>query len=105
TVKSGGATLARAEFEYEIPVADARQMLGYCGNARVEKLRHWLELGGGEWIVDEFRGWHEGLVLAEVELDSPTATFERPAWLGDEVTGDPRYYNSRLAALPAGGEI
>ena len=53
-------------------------------------------------MVDEFRGRHDGLMLAEVELDSPTAAFERPAWLGDEVTGDPQYYNSSLAALPSG---
>ncbi len=105
TVKAGGSALARAEFEYEVPVADARQLLGYCRGAQIEKLRHTLDLEGGEWVVDEFRGRHDGLILAEVELDSPTAGFERPAWLGDEVTGDPQYYNSSLAALPSGGEI
>jgi CYTH domain-containing protein len=105
TIKSGGSALARAEFEYEVPVADARQMLGYCRGAQIEKVRHSLELGGGDWVVDEFRGRHDGLILAEVELDSPTAALDKPDWLGDEVTGDPQYYNSSLAALPSGGEI
>jgi adenylate cyclase len=102
TIKAGGSALARAEFEYEVPVADAKQLLGYCRGAQIEKVRHTLELAGGEWVVDEFRGRHDGLLLAEIELDSPTAAFERPAWLGDEVTGDPQYYNSSLAALPSG---
>lgn len=105
TIKSGGSALARAEFEYEIPVADAKQMLGYCRGAQIEKVRHSLELDGGDWVVDEFRGRHDGLILAEVELDSPTAKLDKPHWLGDEVTGDPQYYNSSLAALPSGGEI
>jgi len=105
TIKSGGSALARAEFEYEIPVADAKQMLGYCRGAQIEKLRHSLELGGGDWVVDEFRGRHDGLILAEVEIDSPTASLDKPGWLGDEVTGDPQYYNSSLSALPSGGEV
>lgn len=105
TIKSGGSALARAEFEYEVPVADAKQMLGYCRGAQIEKVRHSLDLDGGDWVVDEFRGRHDGLILAEVELDSPTAKLDKPQWLGDEVTGDPQYYNSSLSALPSGGEI
>jgi CYTH domain-containing protein len=105
TIKAGGSALARAEFEYEVPVADARQLLGYCRGAQIEKVRHTLDIGSGEWVVDEFRGRHDGLILAEIELESPTAGFDRPPWLGDEVTGDPQYYNSSLAALPSGGEI
>lgn len=105
TIKSGGSALARAEFEYEIPVADARQMLGYCRGAQIEKVRHTLDLPGGNWVIDEFRGRHDGLILAEVEIESPMSEFERPAWLGDEVTGDPQYYNSSLAALPSGGQV
>ena len=80
-------------------------MLGYCRGAQIEKVRHSLELEGGDWVVDEFRGRHDGLVLAEVELESPNAKLDKPGWLGDEVTGDPQYYNSSLAALPSGGEI
>lgn len=104
TIKSGGSALARAEFEYEIPIKDARQMLGYSRGAQIEKVRHSLELSGGDWVVDEFQGRHSGLLIAEVELQSPTGALELPDWLGDEVTGDPQYYNSSLAML-VGGEI
>lgn len=104
TIKSGGSALARAEFEYEIPIADARQMLGYVRGAQIEKTRYALDLPGGDWVVDEFQGRHAGLMIAEVELESPTGKLELPDWLGDEVTGDPQYYNSSLAML-VGGEI
>lgn len=104
TIKSGGSALARAEFEYEVPIADARQMLGYVRGAQIEKLRHSLDLPGGDWVVDEFQGRHAGLLIAEVELESPTGKLDLPDWLGDEVTGDPQYYNSSLAML-VGGEI
>jgi adenylate cyclase len=104
TIKSGGSALARAEFEYEIPVADARQMLGYSRGAQIAKIRHSLDLPGGDWVIDEFQGRHAGLMIAEVELQSPNGALELPDWLGDEVTGDPQYYNSSLAML-VGGEI
>ena len=91
TIKSGGSALARAEFEYEVPIADARQMLGYIRGAQIEKLRHSLDLPGGDWVVDEFQGRHAGLLIAEVELESPTGKLDLPDWLGDEVTGDPQY--------------
>ena len=104
TIKSGGSALARAEFEYEIPVTDARQMLGYSRGAQIEKIRHSLDLPGGDWVIDEFQGRHTGLMIAEVELQSPTGTLDLPDWIGDEVTGDPQYYNSSLAML-VGGEI
>jgi CYTH domain-containing protein len=104
TIKSGGSALARAEFEYEVPIADARQMLGYIRGAQIEKLRHGLDLPGGDWVVDEFQGRHAGLLIAEVELETPTGQLDLPDWLGDEVTGDPQYYNSSLAML-VGGEI
>ncbi len=104
TVKSGGSALARAEFEYEIPVSDARQLLALC-SARLDKTRHTLDLAGGDWVVDEFEGRHEGLAIAEVELRSTTDELDLPDWLGDEVTGDPQYYNSSLAMLAGDGEI
>ena len=104
TIKSGGSALARAEFEYEIPVTDARQMLGYSRGAQIEKVRYSLDLPGGDWVVDEFQGRHAGLLIAEVELETPTGKLDLPDWLGDEVTGDPQYYNSSLAML-VGGEI
>ena len=104
TIKSGGSTLTRAEFEYEVPIADALQLLELTRGARIEKLRHILDLPGGDWVLDEFHGRHAGLMLVEVELESPTAPLDLPGWLGLEVTGDPRYYNSSLA-MPVDGEI
>ena len=85
--RNGGADAARrAEFEYEIPVADARAMLALCEPGLCEKV--------------VFHGKNEGLVVAEVELGSEDEMFERPSWLGEEVTGDKRYYNSCLAQNP-----
>ncbi|WP_055049344.1 CYTH domain-containing protein [Devosia sp. A16] len=104
TIKSGGSALARAEFEYEVPITDARQLLALSRGAQIDKTRHSLDLPGGDWVVDEFHGRHEGLRIAEVELESPTGKLDLPDWLGDEVTGDPQYYNSSLALL-VGGEI
>jgi adenylate cyclase len=105
TIKSGGSKLERAEFEYEVPIADARELLDLCPGRQVEKHRHHLDLPGGDWVVDEFDGCHAGLIVLEVELPRSDAEIERPHWLGEEVTGNPAYYNSTLAALPPGGEI
>jgi adenylate cyclase len=65
TIKSGSSGLARAEFEYEIPVKDAREMLALCRGAEIEKVRHTLHLGGVDWVVDEYRGRNQGLIIAE----------------------------------------
>ena len=105
TIKSGGAVLERAEFEYEIPIEDARDLLLRCPGRLIEKRRHHLDLPGGEWVVDEFAGHHAGLVLLEVELPSAGTTPQLPDWLGEEVTGRAEYYNSTLSALSVGGEI
>lgn len=105
TIKSGGAVIDRAEFEYEIPIEDARELLLRCPGRLIEKRRHHLDLPGGEWVVDEFAGRHQGLILLEVELPQADAAIELPDWLGVEVTGKAEYYNSTLAALPPGGEI
>jgi adenylate cyclase len=105
TIKSGGSKLERAEFEYEVPIADALELLDLCPGRQVEKHRHHLDLPGGEWVVDEFDGRHAGLIVLEVELPQIDTTIERPSWLGEEVTGNPAYYNSSLASLPQGGEI
>lgn len=104
TIKGGGSALARAEFEYEVPIADARQIVGLSRGGRIEKTRHLLDLPGGEWVVDEFGGRNAGLMLAEVELETANGALSLPDWLGEEVTGDARYYNSSLAML-VGGEI
>lgn len=93
-----GAT--RAEFEYPIPVADARALLQLCDGAGIDKIRHLLAAGDVTWEVDEFLGDNAGLVVAEVELHSEAQAFERPEWLANEVTSDPRYYNASLAANP-----
>lgn len=97
TVKGRNAGAVRHEWEYEIPVADAREMLALCTGTVVK--RRWYVPGadGYTWEVDEFGGRHAGLVVAEIELPAADAPFERPAFVAAEVTGDPRYYNSQLA--------
>ena len=100
TVKSVREGVTRAEFEYEIPVADAEQMLKLSDGPVVEKNRHVIERDGLKWEVDEFLGENAGLVMAEIELTSEDQPLSRPAWLGREVTDDNRYYNSNLAAHP-----
>ena len=100
TVKGASAGATRAEFEYPIPVADARELLALCDGPLVRKLRRRIAHAGAAWEVDEFQGDNAGLVVAEIELPSEDAPFERPAWLGAEVTHDPRYFNSNLAAMP-----
>jgi adenylate cyclase len=97
TVK-GGAGLVRAEYEYEIPLDEAVEMLDrLCHPPLIEKRRHVLDLDGIEWVVDEFGGALSGLVLAEVELDSAEQQVDLPGWVGREVTDDPRYLNASLA--------
>ena len=100
--KNGGADAARrAEFEYEIPVADARVMLALAEPGVIEKVRHVEPAADGHaWEIDVFHGANEGLLVAEVELGAEDEPFARPAWLGAEVTGDARYYNSSLAKHP-----
>lgn len=101
TIKSGGRGLVRKEFEYPIPMDDARQMLDeLCEPALVEKLRYRVNWCGKVWEVDEFSGKNAGLVVAEIELSDPEETFERPPWLGLEVSEDRRYLNANLAKQP-----
>ena len=101
TVKGRSRGPARAEFEYAIPAADADAMLDTLAlRPIVEKTRHVVEAGGRRWEIDVFGGVNEGLVVAEVELDSADATLEIPAWAGAEVTDDPRYFNANLVAHP-----
>jgi adenylate cyclase len=100
TVKGITKGASRAEFEYEIPVADARLLLDMCVGAVVHKVRHVLTYRDKTWEVDEFSGENAPLVMAEIELQDEAEPFERPPWLGEEVTSDPRYYNANLAAIP-----
>lgn len=100
TIKGATSGLTRSEFEYEIPVDDAKAMLLLCGGAVVEKRRFFVEHGGMTWEVDVFAGANDGLVMAEIELDSEDQRFGLPVWIGKEVSGDPRYYNAQLARHP-----
>ncbi len=101
TVKGECHGVTRTEFEYEIPVADARTMLEtLCGGPVVEKTRWVLRHEGFTWEVDEFHGENEGLVVAEVELPTAGTRPALPAWVREEVSSDPRYRNSNLAKNP-----
>ena len=100
TIKGRGEGITRPEFEYEIPAADAAPLLALCHGRVVEKTRHLVSAGERMWEIDEFLAENSGLVVAEIELPEEGATFARPAWLGAEVTRDPRYLNSSLAVHP-----
>ena len=101
TIKGKAVGMVRAEFEYPIPVADAKQMLDrLCRSVIIDKVRHTIRRDDLEWVVDEFSGDNHGLVIAEVELRDPSQEIERPTWLGAEVTEDHRYDNSELAVKP-----
>nr|WP_316639116.1 CYTH domain-containing protein [uncultured Roseateles sp.] len=100
TVKGLTQGATRAEFEYEIPVADAEPLLKLCEGPLVEKIRRVIVHSGSTWEVDEFLGDNAGLVVAEIELQSEDQVFAKPGWLGREVTDDPKYCNSSLASHP-----
>jgi len=103
TIKGKAKGIARDEFEYEIPRVDGEAMLaGLCSGAIVEKIRHEVPHGAHVWEVDVFEGANRGLVVAEVELADEDESFLRPEWLGEEVSGDARYYNVSLARHPYG---
>ena len=95
--KSNETGLSRFEWEKEIPLADAKALLLLCEKGIIEKNRYEVPVGKHLFEVDEFFGENEGLLLAEVELQSESEFFEKPHWLGDEVTQDQRYYNSYLS--------
>jgi adenylate cyclase len=90
----------RQEFDYPIPLEDARALLALCVGGVIDKRRHLVLHAGHEWEIDEFLGDNAGLVVAEIELDSADETFARPGWLGVEATDAPRYYNLALASRP-----
>lgn len=101
TIKGITAGATRAEYEYPIPVAHAREMLDdLCLRPLIEKWRYRVGYGGLVWEVDEFYGDNAGLIVAEVELKSAQQVFDRPPWAGEEVTDDPRYYNANLVNHP-----
>ncbi len=98
--KTNESGLSRFEWEKEIPVAEAKELLQLCEKGVIEKTRYEIQVGQHIFEVDVFHGENEGLIIAEVELESETTHFEKPLWLGQEVTQDPRYYNSYLSQHP-----
>ena len=99
-IKSREAGPSRQEFEYEIPLADARALLALCVGGKIDKHRHYVQCAGHLWEIDEFHGDNAGLVVAEIELGSVDECFARPDWLGVEATHAQRYYNLALASRP-----
>lgn len=100
-IKSATIGTHRLEFEYEIPIGDARQIMSeLCNKPLIEKTRHYVRHDGDLWEIDEFEGENRGLIVAEIELDAVGQAFAKPAWLGREVTDDLRYYNNNLARHP-----
>ena len=101
TIKGKTVGATRSEFEYPVPEQDARQMLDeLCGAGVIDKTRYRLPQGALCWEIDVFHGDNDGLIVAEIELPSEDTPFDKPDWLGEEVTGDPRYYNSALSSTP-----
>ena len=100
TIKGLTSGASRVEFEYEIPLADGQQLLTLCDGPVIEKYRRKIPYAGMLWEVDEFLGENQGLVVAEIELESEAQVFTKPDWVGEEVTQDARYYNSNLSINP-----
>ncbi|HNY11174.1 MAG TPA: CYTH domain-containing protein, partial [Candidatus Wallbacteria bacterium] len=101
TVKGITAGATRAEYEYEIPAAEADEMLAnLCEKPLVEKNRYKIKQESLTWEIDEFLGDNLGLIVVEIELKDEAQEFEKPSWIGQEVTGDPKYFNSSLAKNP-----
>lgn len=97
TVKSRNIGAVRHEWEYEVPLADAEDMARIAPGGNIDKTRYIVPFKGHNWEVDVFHGALSGLIVAEIELDDTDQTFERPPFIGNEVTGNPSYYNSVLA--------
>ena len=100
-IKSATIGTQRNEYEYEIPLEDANEIIDLlCRKPLIEKTRHFISLGKHVWEIDEFRGVNNGLIVAEIELSSAGESFEKPCWLGTEVTHDLQYYNNNLSICP-----
>ena len=101
TIKGKTKGITRSEYEYTIPVTDAVSMLDtLCSGPEIEKMRYRIPHAGKVWEVDEFLGDNAGLIVAEIELDSEDQKIKLPEWIGEEVSEDPRYYNSNLTRHP-----
>jgi adenylate cyclase len=99
-IKGRSVGITRVEFEYPIPLPDAETLLRLCLPSVIDKTRFLVPFGGHDWEIDVFHGENEGLVVAEVELADESVSPEIPLWIGAEVSSDPRYFNSSLAAHP-----
>ena len=100
TIKGASTGISRLEFEYAIPASDALEMLRLCSIPVITKYRTKIAYEGKIWEVDEFEGENKGLIMAEIELTSEDESFGIPPWIGKEVTGDLRYFNSQLSINP-----
>ena len=102
TIKGKGnhSGMSRFEWEKEIPVAEAKALLDLCESGVISKMRFEVKVGQHVFEVDEFYGENSGLIIAEVELGSETESFEKPSWIGEEVTNDERFYNAFLSQNP-----
>ncbi len=96
TLKGKTEGISRSEFEYAIPMSDAKAMIKQFSEKLIEKNRYEIKVGNHLWEVDEFHGKLNGLLLAEIELSNENETFELPNWVGEEVSEDPNYYNANL---------
>lgn len=100
TIKGPVSGITRDEFEYQIPLEDARKMIPLCDGEIIQKTRYRIPFSNHVWEIDEFHGANQGLLVAEVEMRDPHEIVTLPSWVGAEVTGDPRYYNSALVSKP-----
>ncbi|MDR1116521.1 MAG: CYTH domain-containing protein [Tannerella sp.] len=103
TIKSASNERGWSRYEFDHPIApdEAGELMKLCLPGRIDKVRYYVQAGDSHtWEVDVFHGENEGLVVAEIELESEDDAFELPSWIGEEVSGDPRYYNSMLALHP-----
>lgn len=97
---SNQSGMSRFEWEKEIPISEAEKLVLLCEKGIIDKTRFEIKVGNHIYEVDVFYGENEGLIIAEIELESETELFEKPTWLGDEVTTDSRYYNAALSKNP-----
>jgi adenylate cyclase len=102
TIKGKGneTGMSRYEWEKEIPLEEAKQLLSLCETGVIDKTRYEVKMGNHTYEVDEFHGENQGLIMAEIELQTEDETFEKPKWLGEEVTNDKRFYNSYISKHP-----
>ena len=101
TIKGNNIGISRLEYDFPISKDDAKELIfHFCKTTLIEKTRHYIKYKGHTWEVDEFHGKNNGLIVAEIELESEDEKFEIPDWVGEEVTQDDRYYNMNLAIHP-----